>query len=346
MVPPVTPNLAYLRQVTDDLEAARSRATTTSEAIRARLPGDLGTLQRMLGTGAMAGSDLVRYLTPAVGVLIRAFDTLQPAVDTAFAPELSALRRQLPPVEPSLPRRYRFTDGGRWTMTSALTNYRRSQQLYAPDCSWHAAMNAIGHKAPRLVTRAVQRDTARGLVTVRTANDEYELLDTLPVTRLTGRPVYGQSGGSAVTPFIQKAWAMHRGSFQNVKAAADEVLAWFTGEHAWRHAIAEMSDDQLAALVDDPAHPVVFILQAPPRPFTIVSLPDYLRNLGLRRRHGLERQGRHAYSAYGTDGAGSFVLHDPRDEHPLEPVPASVVRTLFSWVYWSGVPSDTRERPS
>lgn len=151
------------------------------------------------------------------------------------------------------------------------------------DCHVVGALNALEAAEPGTLVAMVRQ--SGDMVTVRTARGTYTMRPTLPHNPDGTEAFARGTDGSTFAAYIEKAAAMHFGSYKAVQFGdAAEVMRWAAGDrYATAHIrdIREMPIDEARAVLES-GNPVAVNIVPPERPNDI---PANLAEFNLNPKH-------------------------------------------------------------
>ncbi|NUS94202.1 MAG: hypothetical protein HOQ36_17655 [Nocardia sp.] len=180
------------------------------------------------------------------------------------------------------------------------TDIRGIQRRWA-NCHLISGLNALEKKAPGTILGAVRQVGDK--VVVRTHRGTYTMNATLPFNPDGTAAFATMPGGSTAVAFIEKAAAMHFGSYRSVQYGnAADAMHWVAGDrYPTTHIqdIREMSLDEVRSVLQSDSPAAVNIVP-PERPFDI---PPDLARYNLNPKH--------VFVPDQLDSDGGLVLRNP-----------------------------------
>lgn len=313
--------------------ALRQRVTSTGRAVAntiapgeapAARPAALAHVVRELtGKQLTAVNDAREAVLPAVSATASrlTFAMNFPGTDPhpPMPEPVTPARRVFYVHEPPLPDTARYADASARPIVRLGTPSAPSEQQGAPTCTINAVMSGVRDLRPRWYDRTVRRDPHGGYVSTRVAHGEYLMYDTLPVGVDSGELIYATSSdGTAVAPFLEKAWAGHN-TYGGAEPAA--VLRWMIGSGE-TVPTSTLSSDDLRDLALDPDK------------LAIMWVPE-TKHPGIKAQlaqHGVIP--RHSYYLADLTPDGKYVQHNPWNvDHPKDAEEAAF-RAMYHEVTW------------
>ena len=221
--------------------------------------------------------------------------------------------------EPALPDTAMYADASTLPIVHLGAASGPSAQRGTPTCLVNAVMSGVRDLRPRLYDRMVRRDPHASVVSVRVHHGEYLMYDTLPVDVESGEGIHATaSDGTAVAPFLEKAWAGHH-AYGSAEPAA--VLTWMIGSGI-TVPTATLSNDELRDLALNRDRLVIAWMPESDDEQLNTMLAD----------HGVVDK--HAYYVTDVTPDGEYVLHNPWNTQHPKPLAEEAFRAIYRELTW------------